>query len=49
RQELDRLNSLGWVDRAKGLVHVPIDQAMRMVAKEGIKDWPAPAQAERRK
>ena len=49
RQELDQLNSIGWVDRARGLVHVPIDQAMRMVAKEGIKDWPAPAQAERRK
>jgi hypothetical protein len=26
--ELDRLRSYGWVDRQKGLVHVPIDRAM---------------------
>ncbi|MEO9188994.1 MAG: hypothetical protein ABI224_03175 [Acetobacteraceae bacterium] len=42
REEMDRLNSVGWVDRAKGLVHVPIDQAMHMIAKDGIKDWPKP-------
>ncbi len=43
REELDRLNSVGWVDRAKGLVHIPIDQAMREVAEEGIQGWPTPA------
>ena len=42
RQELDRLNSVGWIDRAKGLVHIPIDRAMRDVVAAGIKDWPAP-------
>ena len=40
RQELDQLNSFGWVDRAQGLVHVPIDQAMRAVARQGIDGWP---------
>ncbi len=41
RQEIDRLNSLGWVDRAKGIVHIPIDQAMRQVGSKGIPGWPA--------
>lgn len=47
RQELDRLNSTGWVDRAKGIVHIPIDQAMREVAGEGIQGWPAPAESKK--
>lgn len=42
RQEMAELNSYGWIDRDKGVVHIPIDQAMRIIAKEGIKDWPAP-------
>jgi hypothetical protein len=29
----DRLDSYGWVDRQKGIVHVPIDRAMEMVEK----------------
>ena len=39
-QELARLNSAGWVDRASGRVHIPIDQAMQAVAREGIPGWP---------
>jgi hypothetical protein len=27
-----RLNSYGWVDRARGIAHIPIDKAMEMVA-----------------
>ncbi|MEO8714178.1 MAG: hypothetical protein ABI369_04115 [Acetobacteraceae bacterium] len=42
RREMERLNSVGWIDRSQGLAHIPIDQAMRMIAKQGIKDWPAP-------
>lgn len=38
-----RLSSYGWSDRAAGLVHVPIDEAMRRVAADGIADWPAGA------
>ncbi|MDR3533498.1 MAG: hypothetical protein P4L90_23430 [Rhodopila sp.] len=38
--ELVRLNSFGWDDRAKGLGHIPIDDAMRRIAASGIPDWP---------
>jgi hypothetical protein len=39
-QELSRLNSVGWVDKSHGVVHIPIDEAMRRVAAQGIPDWP---------
>ncbi len=39
-QEMQRLNSAGWVDKAAGTVHIPIDQAMRSVVAEGIPGWP---------
>ena len=35
------LNSSGWIDRAHGVTHIPIREAMREVATEGIEDWPA--------
>ncbi len=38
--ELARLNSAGWDDQAKGIGHIPIDDAMRRVAASGIPDWP---------
>ena len=37
------LESYGWVDRQRGIVHIPIEQAMREVAAGGIKDWPEDA------
>jgi hypothetical protein len=37
--ELERLNSAGW---NAGTLHIPVDQAMRMVAAEGIPGWPSP-------
>jgi hypothetical protein len=40
--ETKRLNSAGWVDQAQGVAHIPIDDAMRIVARQGIPDWPAP-------
>ena len=40
-QEMRQLNGAGWQDRAAGTVHIPIAQAMRAVAAEGIKGWPA--------
>ena len=40
-QEMAQLNGAGWQDRAAGTVHIPIEQAMRAVAAEGIKGWPA--------
>jgi hypothetical protein len=38
--EQQQLRSYGWVDRAHGIVRIPIEQAMREVAGAGIKDWP---------
>ena len=38
--EMQRLNGTGWVDKAKGTVHIPIEDAMRKVAAEGIPGWP---------
>jgi len=40
--EKARLDSAGWVDRAHGIAHIPIDQAMKIVAQQGIPDWPGP-------
>ena len=39
-EETKRLHSAGWVDRAQGVVHIPIEDAMRAVAGRGIPDWP---------
>ena len=39
-QELSRLNSAGWVDKTRGIVHIPINEAMRSIAAQGIPDWP---------
>jgi hypothetical protein len=41
--EAERLSTYSWVDRAHGVVHVPIEEAMRRVAAGGIADWPAAA------
>jgi hypothetical protein len=39
-EEMRRLNSTGWIDKAHGVVHIPIADAMRDVAQEGIPGWP---------
>jgi hypothetical protein len=44
-EEMRRLNASGWVDRAHGVAHIPIDEAMRKVAQEGIAGWPGGAPA----
>jgi hypothetical protein len=41
-EEMQRLNGTGWIDKAKGTVHIPIGNAMRKIAEEGIPGWPAP-------
>jgi hypothetical protein len=30
------LNSYGWVDQGAGVVHVPIDRAMQLIAQRGL-------------
>ena len=37
------LMSYGWVDQAKGTVHIPIDQAIDMVAQKGLPSKVSPA------
>ncbi len=41
---LQHLRSYGWVDRGRGVVHLPIDRAMELVVKgERARPEPAPA------
>jgi hypothetical protein len=40
-EEMRRLSSAGWTDASHRTVHIPIEQAMRDVAHEGIAGWPA--------
>ena len=34
--QLDKLHSYGWVDQSTGVVHIPIDEAMRIVGERGL-------------
>ena len=36
RSEDDVLNSYAWVDRNAGVVRIPIDQAMKLIAERGM-------------
>ena len=35
-----RLNTYYWIDKQKGIVHIPIQQAMQEIAEEGIDGFP---------
>lgn len=35
RKQHDALSGYGWVDRSKGLVRIPIEEAMRIIAARG--------------
>lgn len=35
-----RLNSYYWIDKQKGTVHIPIDQAMKKIVQTGLPDFP---------
>jgi hypothetical protein len=35
-QQLDVLNSYGWVDQPQGVVHIPINRAMDLLLKQGF-------------
>lgn len=39
-EESARLNSYGWVDRSKGVVHIPIARAMAEIVDKGIPGFP---------
>lgn len=38
RQMTERLNTAGWIDREAGVVHMPIDRAMSLLAERGLSD-----------
>jgi hypothetical protein len=40
RAEDARLSSYGWSDRAAGLAHIPVEEAMQRIERDGIPDWP---------
>lgn len=35
QEQLEKLSSYGWVDQGTGVVHIPIEDAMRIVAEQG--------------
>jgi hypothetical protein len=39
-QEEHKLNSYGWVDQPAGVVHIPIDRAMQLMAQRGLPTRP---------
>jgi hypothetical protein len=39
-EEQKRLDTYYWVDRQKGIVHIPIEQAMKKLAETGIPGFP---------
>jgi hypothetical protein len=39
-EEEKRLNGYSWVDRSKGVVRIPIEQAMKKLVTTGIPDFP---------
>lgn len=41
--EENKLNTYYWIDKQKGIVHIPISQAMKEVAQKGIPGFPKAA------
>jgi hypothetical protein len=39
-EEETQLNSYYWIDKKRGIVHIPIEQAMKQVVQEGIDGFP---------
>lgn len=39
-KEDKRLNTYYWIDKQKGIVHIPIEQAMQKLARDGIPGFP---------
>lgn len=48
-QEQRKVSTYGWVDERRGIVRVPVERAMEMVAERGLPRWqPAPTGQEKR-
>ncbi|MBZ9671903.1 hypothetical protein [Mesorhizobium sp. ES1-3] len=39
KQEEEELGKLAWVDRGAGIARIPIEDAMKLVAAQGLPDW----------
>ena len=39
REEDAELETLAWVDRAHGIARIPIEEAMRLIAQNGLPNW----------
>lgn len=39
RDEEAELEKLAWVDRAKGISRIPIEEAMKLIAQNGLPNW----------
>ena len=39
-EENKKLTTYYWIDKSKGVVHIPIDQAMKNIVQTGIPDFP---------
>lgn len=39
----EELSTYAWEDRARGTVRIPVDEAMRRIAEQGLPTFPAPA------
>jgi len=44
-EEKERLGSYGWIDKDAGVVHIPVDQAMKIALERGLAVGPAAAGA----
>jgi hypothetical protein len=44
-QEEQQLHSYGWVDQPSGVMHIPIDRAMELIARRGLPTTPATGSA----
>jgi hypothetical protein len=42
-RERQLLDSYGWIDRAVGVAHIPITEAMKIIAADGLPETPPPA------
>lgn len=44
-KEEQQLHSYGWVDQTHGVMHIPIDRAMELIARQGLPTTPATGSA----
>ena len=42
-EAMRQLHGYGWIDREKGIVHLPIEEASAGLLEHGIPDWPETA------